>query len=316
MDIVFLLLTVIGLSVFEIITSVDNAIINAEVLTTMSAKARRWFLTWGIFFSVFLVRGLLPFAILFVANPSLGPWGVLTAAFSNDPAIGKSIQESSHVLLNAGGVFLIFLFFHWLFLEPKNFGLKGERFFHARGAWFYAIISLLLTSIVWYAYQHDEPLLQFGAVLGSTLFFIIHGFRQYAEEQEKKLLKNGNMSDFSKIAYLEVLDASFSIDGVIGAFAFTFAIPLILIGNGLGSVVLRQLTISNMERIKKYKYLKNGAMYSILVLGVIMLFHSFGYDIPEWISPVATFGTVAYFFNKSRIELKNIPEILRPAKKK
>ncbi len=302
MEILFLILTVLGLSLFEIITSIDNAIINAEVLNTMSKRAQRWFLTWGIFFSVFLVRGLLPFLILFAAVPSLGPWGVLTAAFSNDPEVGKIVKESSHVLLLAGGVFLVFLFFHWLFLEPKNFGLKGEKFFTKQGAWFYAIVSILLTAIVWYAFQREEPLLEFGAVVGSTAFFIIHGFRSYAEEQEKKLL-TARVSDFSKIAYLEVLDASFSIDGVIGAFAFTFAIPLILLGNGLGAIVLRQLTVSNMQRIKKYKYLKNGAMYSMLILGTIMMLHAFGFEIPEWISPVSTFAIVGFFFYKSRLEI-------------
>lgn len=303
MEIVFIIMTILGLSLFEIITSIDNAIINAEVLNTMSKRAQKWFLTWGIFFSVFLVRGLLPFLILFAAVPSLGPWGVFTAAFSNDPEVGKIVKESSHVLLLAGGVFLVFLFFHWLFLEPKNFGLKGEKFFTKQGAWFYATVSILLTAVVWYAFQREEPLLEFGAVVGSTAFFIIHGFRSYAEEQEKKLL-TARVSDFSKIAYLEVLDASFSIDGVIGAFAFTFAIPLILIGNGLGAIVLRQMTVSNMQRIKKYKYLKNGAMYSILILGAIMMLHAFGFEIPEWISPVSTFAIVGYFFYISRLELK------------
>jgi len=311
MEITFIILTILGLSIFEIITSIDNAIINAEVLNTMSKKARRWFLLWGILFSVFLVRGLLPFLILYLTNPSLGVWGVITAAFSNDPEVAKSIQESSHVLLISGGVFLIFLFLHWLFLEPKNFGLKGEKFFSKQGAWFYAAVSIILTSIVWYAYAHNQPLLQFGAVVGSTAFFIIHGFRQYAEEQEKNLLAKSSMSDLSKIAYLEVLDASFSIDGVVGAFAFTFAIPLILIGNGLGAIVIRHLTVSNMDKIKKYKYLKNGAMYSILVLGIVMLIDSFGFEIPEWISPAVTFMVVGYFFYKSKLDLSKIQKILK-----
>lgn len=301
MDILFIILTILGLSVFEIITSIDNAIINAEVLSGMSKKAQRFFLTWGILFAVFIMRGLLPFLILYLTTPQLGVLGTITAAFSNDPHIAETVKESSHVLLMAGGIFLIFLFFHWLFLEPKNFGLRGERFFQKQGAWFYAVISILLTAIVWIAFQHQNPVLEFGAVVGSTAFFIIHGFRTYAEEQEAKLL-SGGMSDFAKIAYLEVLDASFSIDGVIGAFAFTFAIPLILIGNGLGAIVLRQLTISNIERIKKYRYLKNGAMYSILVLGVIMLLHSFGVEVPEWVSPIATFASVGYFFFKSKTE--------------
>jgi len=113
------------------------------------------------------------------------------------------------------------------------------------------------------------------------------------------------MSDWSKIMYLEVIDATFSIDGILGAFAFTLAIPLILIGNGIGAIAVRQLTISNIERIKKYKYLKNGAMYSVFVLGVIMVLDSFGMHIPIWLSPLVMFGVVGYFFLKSRREMRS-----------
>jgi uncharacterized protein len=305
MDIWTLILVVAGLSLFEIITSIDNAIINAEVLSTMGQRARRWFLVWGFLLAVFLVRGLLPLAIVFAANPSLGIWGSLTATFSNDPRVIEAIEKSSPILLLGGGVFLLFLFLHWLFLEPKNYGLLGEKFFHRQGAWFFAIASVLLSGIVWFALK-ESPLLAFSAVLGSSAFFIIHGFRQHAEEQEKKLL-SGGISDISKVAYLEVLDATFSIDGVIGAFAFTFSVPLILLGNGLGALVLRKLTVSNIDRIKKYAYLKNGAMYSILFLGVIMIGDGFGYHIPPWLSPIITFGTVGYFFYKSKQNLDNSP---------
>jgi hypothetical protein len=310
MEIIFILLTILGLSLFEVITSIDNAVINAEVLSGMSKKAQRWFLLWGFLFAVFIVRGFLPFIILLLANPQLGPIGVLNAAFNNDPHLAETIEQSAPFLLLGGGVFLTFLFFHWLFLEPKNFGLRGERFFQAQGAWFFAIVSILLSLIVWIA-LNTHPMLAFSAVVGSTAFFIIHGFRQFAEEQEKKLI-SGNMSDISKIAYLEVLDSTFSIDGVIGAFAFTFSVPLILLGNGLGALVLRKLTLSNIERIKRYKYLKNGAMYSILFLGIIMILDSFGFHIPHWLSPVMTFGTVGYFFHKSRLDMEKIQEALDP----
>jgi hypothetical protein len=111
------------------------------------------------------------------------------------------------------------------------------------------------------------------------------------------------MSDWSKIMYLEVIDATFSIDGILGSFAFTFAIPLILIGNGIGALAVRQLTVSNIENIKKYKYLKNGAMYSVFVLGTIMVLDSFGAHIPIWLSPLVMFATVGYFFWKSRKEM-------------
>src|SRR3990170_3650631 len=302
MEIIFILLTVLGLSLFEIITSIDNAIINAEVLSGMSQRARRWFLLWGFLFAVFVVRGFLPFLIVFLVNPGRGATGVLTAAFSGDPKVIEAIEASSPLLLLGGGVFLVFIFLNWLFLEPKNFVLKGEHFFQKQGAWFFAIVSILLTIIVWLALKEDS-MLAFAAVLGSTAFFIIHGFREFAHQQEKQLLSPG-MSDVSKIAYLEVLDSTFSIDGVIGAFAFTFSVPLILLGNGLGALVLRKLTVSNIERIKRYKYLKNGAMYSIFFLGLIMILDGFGYHIPAWISPIIMFLTVGYFFNKSGANFK------------
>ena len=298
------ILTIIGLSLFETISSVDNAIINAEVLSTMGARARKWFLTWGMLIAVFLVRGLLPFVIIWAFNPTLSILQVLSAAWSSDPLVQDSIHKSAPILLIAGGVFLLFLFLHWLFLEDKKMGLpRAEKFFMAKGVWFYAIVSILLAVISWFALQENN-LMAFGAVIGSSLFFITHGFKQNAEEQEKKLLDSGR-SDLSKLFFLEIIDTTFSIDGVLGAFAFTLSIPLILIGNGLGALLVRQITISNIERIKKYVYLKNGAMYSILVLGIIMIMHSFGFKIPEYVSPLCTFIIIGFFFWKSRMHLNS-----------
>jgi len=199
---------------------------------------------------------------------------------------------------------MILLFFHWLFMEPKNYGLRGEKFFHERGVWFFAIASALLATIVWFALKIN-PLMAFSAVIGSTVFFITHGFKQNAEQKEKELM-SGGFSDTAKIFYLEVIDATFSIDGVLGAFAFTMSVPLILIGNGLGAFVIRKLTISNMHNIKKYIYLKNGAMYSLLFLGTIMILDSFGFHIPAWVSPITTTSIVGYFFWKSKRHNKKI----------
>ncbi len=302
MTLTSMILTVIGLCLFETITSIDNAIINAEVLSTMGPKARRWFLIWGILIAVVLIRGLLPWLIVWLAVPGLGPVGAVTATFSNDPSVKQAIDDAAPILLAGGGTFLLFLFFHWLFLEPKRYGLAGERFIHRQGVWFYAVVSILLCVIVWYSLRTNQYM-AFGAVVGSTAFFITHGFKENAERSEKELMKEG-LSDLSKILYLEVIDATFSIDGVLGAFAFTFSVPLILLGNGLGAIAVRQLTIGNIERVKKYAYLKNGAMYSVLFLGVIMLLHAFGVHVPEWVSPVVTIGTVGYFFLKSVREFR------------
>jgi hypothetical protein len=297
MDILSIVLIIAGLCLFETITSIDNAIINAEVLSTMGERARKWFLLWGLLIAVFAIRGLLPWLIVWLSTPSLGPIGALTATFSSDPVVIAAIEHSAPILLMGGGVFLIFLFFHWLFLEEKHFGLRGERYIATKGVWFFAIVSVLLAAIVWFALE-KSPMIAFGAVIGSTAFFIVHGFRQNAEAAEKKML-HGNMSDLSKIFYLEVIDATFSIDGVIGAFAFTMAVPLIIIGNGLGAFVVREMTVRNVDKIKKYLYLKNGAMYSILILGCIMILDSFGFPIPFWVSPLLTFGIVGWFLLKS-----------------
>jgi len=297
------LFTIIGLSLFETISSIDNAIINAEVLSTMGARARRWFLTWGIFIAVFAVRGFLPFLIVWGFNSSLTPLQILSAAWSSDPLVHTSIEKSAPILLVAGGVFLLFLFLHWLFLEDKRFGLpRTEKFFLTNGVWFYAVVSVLLAIISWFALKQDN-LMAFGAVVGSSLFFITHGFKQNAEVQEKKLLGSAH-SDLSKLFFLEIIDTTFSIDGVLGAFAFTFSIPLILLGNGLGAVLVRQLTIKNIEHIKKYVYLKHGAMYSILVLGIIMIMDSFGAHIPQYFSPMMTILIIGFFFFKSKNVLK------------
>lgn len=297
MPIVSSVLIILGLGLFEAVNSIDNAIINAEVLQTTSPKARKWFLTWGLFIAVFLIRGLLPWLIIWATAPSLGPVGALVSTFSGNPAVHEAIEASAPMLLVGGGTFLIFLFFHWLFLEQKSVSWRAENFFLDKGIWFYAVVSIVLTAIVWLT-LHTQPMMAMGAVIGSSAFFITHGFKQQAEESERSLTDN-KVSDMAKILYLEIIDATFSIDGVLGAFAFTLSVPLILIGNGIGAFIVRELTLRNIDQIKKYVYLKNGAMYSILVLGLIMLADSFGLHVPAWLSPLVTFGIIGYFWFRS-----------------
>jgi len=297
------ILSVLGLCVFEIVSSIDNAVVNADVLATMDKKWRKWFLVWGIFLGVFLVRGLLPWVIVWVANPDLGMWGSLTATFSNDPHLKESLERSAPPLLLGGGIFLVFLFFHWLFLEPKNFGLPAEQFFAKQGAWFYAIVSILLTVITWLALKQDQ-IMAFAASLGASFYFITHGFKEHAARVEVEMKGRKDLSDISKLFYLEVLDATFSIDGVVGAFAFTMSVPVIILGNGLGAIVVREFTIRGVEYIRKYAYLKNGAMYSILFLGIVMVLESFHVHVPHYVAPVSTFVIIGFFLFKSHQELK------------
>ncbi|MFZ2657089.1 MAG: DUF475 domain-containing protein [Victivallales bacterium] len=302
MSILSIILIVAGLCLFEIITSIDNAIINAGVLSTMSERARRWFLLWGLLFAVFIVRGALPWIIVWAVTPSLGPVGALTATFSDNPSVKDAIAKSAPVLLAGGGVFLVFLFIEWLFVEPKKYSFSAERFFHSQPSWFYAVVALALSVIAWLAMKKD-PAMVVGALVGSTAFFIMLGFKHSAEKSEKKIVKSIH-SDLSKIIYLEAIDTTFSIDGVLGAFAFTLSVPLIIIGNGIGAFVLREFTVRNIDTIKKYAYLKNGAMYSVFILGLIMLSEAFGVHVPSWVSPAVTFLIVGYFLHKSISENK------------
>lgn len=103
MDLLTGALIVVGLVVFETISSIDNAIINADVLATMGQRARRWFLIWGLLFAVFVIRGVLPWLIVWIATPGLGPIEALTATFSEDPRVIAAIEESAPIMLTGGG---------------------------------------------------------------------------------------------------------------------------------------------------------------------------------------------------------------------
>lgn len=293
MEIFNILIVVFGLCVFEIVSSVDNAIVNANILKTLPEKYRKIFLFWGLLFAVFAVRGLLPFIIVWIANPGLSIVQVIGSTFSGNAAVAASLDASRPLLLLGGGIYLLFVFLSWLFLEEKKYAFFVEGFLHRQGAWFYAIASFLTTALVYFSLQYN-PIMALAATIGVSAFFLTDGFKKNAEDQEKKLL-GGGMSAWSKIIYLEVLDASFSIDGVIGAFAFTMSVPLIIVGNGLGAYVVREFTIRGIDLISKFAYLKNGAMYSIGSLGAIMILEAFGRHYPFWFAPLNTFVLLGLF---------------------
>lgn len=297
------IIVILGLVVFEVISSIDNAIVNAHVLKTLPDKFRKIFLVWGLLLAVFVVRGVLPFLIIWIANPSLSLPEVWQAAFSSGSEIEKYLAASKPLLLLGGGVYLFFVFLAWLFLEEKKYAFFVEHFIHKQGIWFYFVSSLFFTGIIYVA-VHSHPMLALSAAVGATAFFLTDGFKQNAEKKEEQLLHGSNISAWSKILYLEVLDASFSIDGVIGAFAFTLSVPLILIGNGIGALVVREVTIRGVDTIAKYAYLKNGAMYSIGMLGGIMILESFGRHFPFWLAPLNTVLLLCLFLFLSFREIK------------
>jgi len=294
---------VIGLVVFEVVNSVDNAVVNASVLKTMCVLWRKRFLIIGIMTSVFLVRFILPLLIVWISVPTMSLSDIFLAFSGQSNIAANAIELQKPIILMFGGVFLLYLYFHWLFLEKKE-PLFIERYLKEKhGVWFFAFAAILLV-IIMYLSQANS-LVMLAAAIGSATFFIVYGLKETAEQSERNLMAGASgLSDLSKFVYLEVLDTTFSFDGVVGAFAFTINLLLILIGLGIGALVVRELTIKGIDTIGKYKYLKNGALTSIGFLGLFMLVESFGIDLPSYIPTIVTFIVIGIAFYKSRQLLK------------
>jgi len=308
-DILSALVVILGLVVFEVVNSVDNAIVNAYVLKTMSAKWRRIFLIWGMFFAVFVVRGVLPFLVVWLTVPGIGFAEAFHAMFSSSPEVAEAIEAGRPLILMGAGVFLFLLYLHWLFLEEKKPFYWLDRVVKPHyGIWFFGFAAIMLVGLL-YAASYN-PMLMLSAAIGNAAFFILYGFREQAEKQSERLMKGaGSMGDLSKLLYLEVLDMSFSFDGVLGAFAFTTSVPLILIGNGIGALVVREMTLRSVDRVALYRYLKNGAMTSIGILGLVIVYESFGHELPEFLPTLVTLFFVGFAFWKSHklIKIRPVP---------
>jgi hypothetical protein len=194
---------------------------------------------------------------------------------------------------------LLYLYFHWLFLEKKE-PLFIERFLKEKhGVWFFAFAAITLVIIMYLA--RFDSMLMLAAAIGSATFFILYGLKETAEANERNMVEGtSGMSDLSKFVYLEVLDTTFSFDGVIGAFAFTINLFLILIGIGIGAIVVRELTIKGIDTIAKYRYLKNGALTSIGFLGFFMIIEAFNVEMPSILPIIITFTLVGGAFWWSR----------------
>jgi hypothetical protein len=287
------------------VNSVDNAIVNASVLKTMSLIWRKRFLLIGIFTSVFLVRFILPLIIVWVSVPGISGSDLFLAFTGQSAVAAEAIEAQKPLILMFGGVFLLFLYFHWLFLEKKE-PLFIERFLKEKhGVWFFAFAAIFLVVVMYLA--RADSMVMLAAAIGSATFFILYGLKQTAEESERNLVAGaGSMSDASKFLYLEVLDMTFSFDGVIGAFAFTINLILILIGIGIGALVVRELTIRGIDTIAKYCYLKNGALTSIGFLGLFMIIEAFGIELPSVVPIIITFALVGLAFYLSKRKISKI----------
>lgn len=276
-------LTLILLAIMEVSLSFDNAVLNATVLKDMSPKWQRRFLTWGILIAVFGMRLIFPVLIVVFAS-GLPALQVIDMAINQPEEYGAKLAEH-HINISAfGGVFLLMVFLeficdatkevHWIGWIEKRLSslglLKGVEIILAGCA------LIAIQSFITDLQQQMACILSGLFALG--LYMLIKGIMGLFDTEHGCPHKRGLMA----FLYLEVLDASCSLDGVIGAFALTNNIAVIMIGLGIGAFAIRSLTLYLVRggALKEYIYLEHGAHYGIGALAAIMLVDTI-YPVPE-----------------------------------
>ena len=276
------------LSVLEISLSFDNAVVNATVLKAMDEVWQRRFLTWGMAIAVFGMRVAFPLAIVAIAA-GLGPLDAVRLSLRN-PQEYERIVSSAHVGISGfGGAFLCLVGSKFFFNREKK--LHWITAIEAQLARFSHIPSietalLLVTMFVISRWLSDADALTFlvAGMMGIVTFVVVEGISKYLELREEIARARGIVvaAGLGGFLYLNVLDASFSFDGVIGAFALSNNMVIIAIGLSVGAMFVRSLTIMLVRKgtLAEYRYLEHGAFWAIMALGAIMLL-SARYEIPE-----------------------------------
>jgi uncharacterized protein len=273
------------LAVLEVSLSFDNAVLNATVLQEMDAIWRRRFITWGIMIAVVGMRIVLPVVIVAVLG-KLGPVEAVVLAVTN-PTRYAEILTSAHISVSAfGGSFLAMVGLQFFFDHEKD--VHWVRYLEAPLARLGRVdaVSLgLVLLTLYFISQMVEPGHQMeflvAGIFGLLTYIVVDGMGALLKAPEGTAARSG----LASFLYLEVLDASFSFDGVIGAFALSSNLIVIAIGLGIGAMFVRSLTILFVEKgvLAQFRFLEHGAFYAILILATVMFVQAFMH-IPEVIS--------------------------------
>jgi hypothetical protein len=281
------------LVILEITFSFDNAVVNSRILTRLSPLWQTLFLTVGIFFAVFVVRFMLPVLIVMV-SASLSGGQVIDLALNHPEEYGHKLHIAEPLINAFGGTFLIMIglsYFvdrekevHWLHQIEHLLSKFGRiRFLKL-------IVMLVVAGVMYLTVSPDlRNAILIASLLGIALHVGLEGISSVFERRnpDKKGIKQQvGWAAFASFMYLQVLDASFSFDGVIGAFAITNSVLLIMAGLGAGALWVRSLTVYLVRTgtLAKYRYLEHGAHWAILVLGLVMLAKLYHIELPEWIT--------------------------------
>lgn len=277
------------LAVLEIALSFDNAIVNANKLKDMTPVWRQRFLTWGILIAVFGMRILFPLVIVAVFA-WINPFAAMHLALSNPDEYSRIIGEAHGPISAFGGTFLMMVALKFFVDEDKSIDWIGglERRLRLCGSvrgFEMALVLILVLAINQVLPEQDRSAFLSSALMGMLVFTLVDGLGTYLDNIAGTSSQIGAKGGLGAFLYLEVLDASFSFDGVIGAFALTTNILLIAIGLGIGAMYVRSMTIMLVEKgtLAEFRYLEHGAFYSIFALSVIMFLQSI-LHVPELIT--------------------------------
>ena len=286
------------LGILEISLSFDNAVVNAKVLDTMEPIWQKMFIYVGLPIAVFGMRLVFPI-VLVDATTSMSFIEVTKVAIYDPEAYQKALMHGFPMIAAFGGAFLWMVFLDFFFDHEREVkwikGIEDNRAVRIVSAInnFELVLAIVTGLILTYYTQSYQVAIAFS--LGVILHSLLNMFDELFSPDEvansgaiNQVVKNGLLG----LIYLEVLDASFSFDGVIGAFAISTDIFIIMIGLGVGAMFVRSLTIMFVEKktLKEFIYLEHGAHYAIGFLAIVMFLKIF-IHIPEWLT-----GSVGIFF--------------------
>ena len=289
------------LAMLEVSLSFDNAVVNAKVLTTMERVWQQRFITWGMVVAVFGMRFLFPLLIVMVVG-GLGFLETLNIAIEDPEKYHHILQSNESLIFAFGGSFLLMVFFDFLFEEKEIKWIQliennrvTNKLSEVANAGL-IIVTMIGIVLIYETKSYEIAIAFFTGMLIHSLLASLDDLFDTDEAVSSGLIG---------FIYLEVLDASFSFDGVIGAFALSQNIFLIMIGLGIGAMFVRSLTLYLVEKgtLTEYRYLEHGAHYAIFVLAFIMLVQIF-YHVSEEVTGTIGIALIGVAFYHSYLENK------------
>lgn len=288
------------LGVLETSLSFDNAVVNATVLENMDDVWRHRFMTWGMLIAVFGMRVIFPLVIVAVVAHT-NPINALVMA-ATQPDEYSRILTSAHVSVSAfGGAFLAMVglkhFFdadkdvHWIgFIERPLVRLGRLDMIEI------ATVIMVLYGTSTQLAEHERLEFLVAGMFGLVTYVAVDAVGALFESEETTQ-NVGVKTGLAAFLYLEVLDASFSFDGVIGAFALSNNLFIIALGLGIGAMFVRSMTLMLVDKgsLAQYRYLEHGAFYAIMVLAIIMFAKTF-MEVPEVVTGCLGAGLIAAAF--------------------